>query len=201
MEKTPLQVATAYAKLKALPSSCPRATKVMPEAPSAVHAVSRRKAFASELPIALLNAFNTNNRINQYLIDHIPPAAWKAKTANGKGRTIPSILAHMHNVRVMWLKMAAKGSKIPAQLDRAKVTPSQALHALERSRHALSLVMIGALQDDGRVRGFRPDVAGFVAYLIAHDAHHRGQIAMLARQFGHPLPQKAMFGMWEWGRR
>ncbi|HLW83675.1 MAG TPA: DinB family protein [Candidatus Sulfotelmatobacter sp.] len=163
--------------------------------------MSRGKAFAGDLPIALLNAFNTNNRINQYLIDHIPTAAWKAKIPNGKGRTIPAIVAHMHNVRVMWLKVSAKDSKIPAQLDRTKVTPSQALQALERSRHALSVVMIRALQNDGRIKGFRPDVAGFAAYLIAHDAHHRGQIAMLARQFGHPLPQKAMFGMWEWGRR
>jgi uncharacterized damage-inducible protein DinB len=163
--------------------------------------VPRRKAFVGELPVALLNAFNTNNRINQYLIDNIPAAAWKAKTANGKGRTIPAIIAHMHNVRVMWLKVSAKGSKIPAQLDRNKVTPAQALQALERSRLALSVVMIRALQDDGRIKGFRPDVAGFAAYLIAHDAHHRGQIAMLARQFGHPLPQKAVFGMWEWGRR
>jgi len=24
---------------------------------------------------------------------------------------------------------------------------------------------------------------------------------MVARQLGHPLPQKAMFGMWEWGSR
>jgi uncharacterized damage-inducible protein DinB len=46
-----------------------------------------------------------------------------------------------------------------------------------------------------------PDVAGFVGYLIAHDAHHRGQITMLARQSGHAIPQKAMFGMWEWGVR
>jgi uncharacterized damage-inducible protein DinB len=47
------------------------------------------------------------------------------------------------------------------------------------------------------VKGFRPDVAGFLGYLIAHDAHPRGQITMLARQLGHHLPQKAMFGMWE----
>ena len=106
----------------------------------------------------------------------------------------------MHNVRVMWLK-AAKAEDIPAQLDRATVTPSQALRALETSRHALSAVMSRALETDGRVKGFRPDVAGFFGYLIAHDAHHRGQITMLARQVGHPLPQKAMFGMWEWGSR
>jgi uncharacterized damage-inducible protein DinB len=40
-------------------------------------------------------------------------------------------------------------------------------------------------------KGFRPDVAGFLGYLIAHDAHHRGQITMLARQLGHPLPRES----------
>jgi hypothetical protein len=33
--------------------------------------------------------------------------------------------------------------------------------------------------------------------VIAQNAHHRGQMAMQACQFGHPLPQKAVFGMWE----
>jgi uncharacterized damage-inducible protein DinB len=157
-------------------------------------------SYPSQLPVALLNAFNTNNRINQYLIDNLPSAAWKAKPTEGKGRTIAAIVAHMHNVRVMWLK-AAKAADIPEQLDRATVTPGQAMRALEGSRSALCIVMSQALSGDGRVKGFRPDVAGFLAYLIVHDAHHRGQIAMLARQVGHPLPQKAMFAMWEWGSR
>ncbi len=151
--------------------------------------------------MSLLNAFNTNNRINQYLIDNIPAPAWKAKPPDGKGRTVAAIIAHMHNVRIMWLKSAAKGSDIPAPLDRVTVTPSQALRAVEQSRLALSVVISAALEGDGRVKGFRPDVVGFLCYLVAHDAHHRGQIAMLARQSGHPLPQKAMFGMWEWGSR
>jgi uncharacterized damage-inducible protein DinB len=101
----------------------------------------------------------------------------------------------------MWLKAAAKGSKIPEQLDRVSVTPVQALKGLEQSRAALSVVLRSAMEGDGRVKGFKPDVAGFFGYLIAHDAHHRGQICMLARQVRHPLPQKAMFGMWEWGSR
>jgi uncharacterized damage-inducible protein DinB len=151
-------------------------------------------------PVALLNAFNTNNRINHYLIDNLPPGAWKAKPEDGKGRTIAAMVAHMHNVRVMWLK-ATKYEEIPTQLDRATVTPGQALRGLESSRHALSVVLSRAMAGDGRIRSFRPDVAGFLGYLIAHDAHHRGQIAMLARQVGYPLPQKVMFGMWEWGSR
>jgi uncharacterized damage-inducible protein DinB len=157
-------------------------------------------AYSKEFPVALLNAFNTNNRINQYLIDNLPAAVWRAKPSGGKGRDVAAIVAHMHNVRVMWLK-AAKAEKVPDQLNRMTVRPGQALQALEKSRLALSEVISQAFLGHGRVRGFRPDVVGFVAYLIAHDAHHRGQIAMLARQFGHPLPQKAMFGMWEWGSR
>jgi uncharacterized damage-inducible protein DinB len=156
--------------------------------------------FASRLPAALVNAFNINDRINHYLIENLPPDAWTAKPPDGKGRTIAAIAAHMHNVRVMWLK-AAKAGDLPEQLDRATVTPVKAVRGLETSRQALSEIIGAALEGDGRIKNFRPDVAAFVGYLIAHDAHHRGQIAMLARQLGHPLPQKAMFGMWEWGSR
>jgi len=156
--------------------------------------------FSAHLPVALLNALDTNNRITQYLIENLPAEAWNSKPPDGKGRTIAAIVAHMHNVRVMWLK-AAKAETIPDQLDRGTVTASQATRALEGSCKALRVLTARALESDGRIKNFRPDVAGFFGYLIAHDAHHRGQIAMLARQLGHPLPQKAMFGMWEWGSR
>lgn len=150
---------------------------------------------------SLLNAFAINRRINEYMLGNLPPEAWRAKTPDGKGRDVAAIVAHMHNVRVMWLKAAAKGSTIPEQLERDKVTIAQAKRALEESSEALARVLEAALESDGRIKGFKPDVGAFLAYLIAHDAHHRGQIAMLARQAGHPLPQKAMFGMWEWGTR
>jgi len=148
---------------------------------------------------ALLSAFDINDRINHYLIENLPEPAWRAAPPGSKGRDVAAIVAHMHNVRVMWLK-ATKGT-IPAQLDKDTVTPAQAGKSLEQSRVALSEVLKASLNGDGRIKGFRPDVAGFLGYLIAHDAHHRGQITMLARQVGHPIPQKATFGMWEWGVR
>jgi uncharacterized damage-inducible protein DinB len=202
-KRRPLQAALAYAKLKHLPNgrSASRSYQSMRKTSDPLPPLPLPSAFAVQLPGALLNAFNTNNRINQYLIDNVPLLAWRADPPGGKGRTIPAVVAHMHNVRVMWLKAAAKEGKIPAQLNRDKVTPTQALRAMEQSRQALSIVISHALESDGRVKGFRPDVAGFLGYLIAHDAHHRGQIAMLARQVGHPLPQKITFGMWEWGSR
>jgi uncharacterized damage-inducible protein DinB len=160
-----------------------------------------KSAAPFSLPQALLQAFETNERINQYLIENLPAEAWRAEPPEGKGRTIAAIVAHMHNVRVMWLKASAKGSQIPEQLDRSSATPAQASKGLGQSWAALSGVVSSALEADGRIKGFRPDVAGFLGYLIAHDAHHRGQVCMLARQVGHPLSQKAIFGMWEWGSR
>jgi uncharacterized damage-inducible protein DinB len=148
---------------------------------------------------ALLNAFDTNDRINQYLLDNLPAEAWRAEPPAKKGRNIAGIVAHMHNVRLMWLKAA--GGKLPEQLDKSTVTVAQAKKALDQSRAALRELLQASLAGDGRVKRFRPDAASFVGYLIAHDAHHRGQITMLARQVGHAIPQKAAFGMWEWGVR
>jgi uncharacterized damage-inducible protein DinB len=169
----------------------------MPKVPTTK---SPGEPYSTQLPLALLNALDTNNRINLYMIENLAADAWTAKLPDGKGRTIAAIVAHMQNVRVMWLK-AAKADDIPEQLDRAMVTTAQAMRALESSRAGLHKLCRQALETDGRIKGFRPDVAGFVGYLIAHDAHHRGQIAMLARQLGHPLSQKTVFGMWEWGKR
>src|ERR1700690_1325601 len=87
-------------------------------------------------PDTLPTAFNTNDRINPYLIETWPAESWRAEPPAGKGRDIASIVAHMHNVRVMWLKAAGgkaspeRDAKIPEHLHRTKVTPAQARKGL-----------------------------------------------------------------------
>ena len=157
-----------------------------------------------DLAQALLRAYETNDRINRYLIENLTDAVWDAPPPDGKGRNIAGIVAHMHNVRLMWLKSVLGKDpprSIPEQLDKSTVTRQAAERAFVESHDALWDVLDAALRGGGRVKGFKPDVAGFFAYLVAHDAHHRGQITMLARQLGQPITQKAMFGMWEWNSR
>ena len=148
----------------------------------------------------LLAAYATNNRINEYLIKNVPGPAWEAPPPGKKGRTISGIIGHIHNVRLMWLK-AIGVEPLPAKLEGDEFSKEEAVAALNQSCAAVALVLEKALSTDGRVKGFKPDAASFIGYLIAHDAHHRGQISMLARQLGHPVPQSAMFGIWEWGVR
>ena len=90
---------------------------------------------------------------------------------------------------------------MPAKLDRDKYTKKQTSAALAKSAEAIGeLLSAGLAHPDGRVKEFRPDVAGAFGYMIAHEAHHRGQICMLARHVGYALPQNVQFGMWEWGK-
>jgi uncharacterized damage-inducible protein DinB len=155
---------------------------------------------------ALVAAFATNNRINEFLIRNLPDEAWRATPtpldrAGGKGRDCASMLAHMHNVRLMWLKSFGKTAVLPEKLEGDSFTKDDAVRAFGESWKAVESVVREALAGDGRVKGFKPDVYSFLAYLFAHEGHHRGQISMLARQVGHPLRKRAMFGMWEWGTR
>ena len=54
----------------------------------------------------LLETWAIHDRIHRYLLGAIPPEALPAVSAS-KGRTVGEQFAHVHNVRLMWLKSAA----------------------------------------------------------------------------------------------
>jgi uncharacterized damage-inducible protein DinB len=154
----------------------------------------------------LLEIYAVNDRMNQIVLDHLDPAAWRAKPLGG-GRTIAAIFSHMHNVRRKWLRLSAPHLKLPAPLDRSRCSPKQVSLALAESAARCCEMIVQALAQ-GHVETFRrdgwakpwPADAAMVAYMISHDAHHRGQICMLAHQLGFPLPPKATSAMWAWER-
>jgi uncharacterized damage-inducible protein DinB len=158
----------------------------------------------NEVPLApedsLVRALEIHFRINTYLLENLDPQCWRAEPPTGKGRTVAALAAHMHGVHCMWLK-AAGAAEIPTPLDKTTLTIDDAKAALEQSGALLSKLVAASLASGKRIKNFQPDTTAFVAYLIAHDSHHRGQIGMLARQVGFPLSKTANFGMWEWGKR
>jgi uncharacterized damage-inducible protein DinB len=148
---------------------------------------------------AVLRSFAIHNRIHLYLLDAFPAEAWQATPPGGKGRTIAALVAHIHSVRLMWLK--ATGVKaLPEPLEKT-ASIADAKKALSASAAAMHAMLEPKFKGDGRISGFKPDAWAFVSYLIAHEAHHRGQIMMLARQVGHPIDKSTSFGLWEWGVR
>jgi uncharacterized damage-inducible protein DinB len=150
---------------------------------------------------ALLKAYSANARINQYLVQQLDPAIWQAPPPGPKTRTIAAQVVHLHNCGLRYLERTAPGFPVPAELDRRRVTRAQAAGALGAKRRAVLAIVGGALEDDGRIVGFHLDAAGYLAYYMVHDAHHRGQIVLQARLLGHPISKKTMIGMWQWSTR
>jgi uncharacterized damage-inducible protein DinB len=155
---------------------------------------------------SLVESYSINERMNQLILENLDPRAWRAKPSPRNGRTIAAIVGHMHNMRRKWLRLSAPHLKLPAQLDRIRCTQRQAATALAQSASRCSEMIAEALRGTGRIRLFLRDGwakpwpvgPGMVAYMITHDAHHRGQICMLAHELGFPLPVKARSGMWNW---
>ena len=159
----------------------------------------------TQLGRAAVRMFAANERMNQLLLDHLDPAAWKGRPP-GKTRTIAAIFTHMHNVRSKWVRLTAPHLGVPALLNRAHCTPEQARAGLAESAARCEEMLAEALGGDGRIEKFHRDgwaapwPAGveMLCYMLAHEAHHRGQVVMLAHQVGFPLPYEASDGIWNW---
>ena len=149
--------------------------------------------------------FAANERVNQILIESLDPAVWRAKPP-GRVRDIAAIFTHVHNVRTKWIRLTAPHLRVPRQLNRARCTPGQARKALAESAARCEEMLAEALGGGGRIQKFvrdgwaKPWPAGveMLCYMLSHEAHHRGQVCMLAHQLGYPLPPKVTSRMWNW---
>ena len=149
----------------------------------------------------LLRAYSASARVSAYLVERLDPAVWRAKPPAPKLRTIASIVAHMHNCALVYLRRAAPKVSVPPELDRHRVTQAAAVRALMAKRQAMLAVLEQALERGGRVgHSVHPPVQ-FLTYYMVHDGHHRGQILIQCRLLGYPISVKTMSDMWQWSAR
>ena len=157
---------------------------------------------------ALIAAWRTNNRVTTYLIENLPPAMWSRAVPGVPRRTVRMIAAHIHNARCMWIKMmgARDGVAVPRTVDLRRVRASELSRALSRSSDGIVRLLELGIARGGMVpraawQNFPNDVVHFLNYFVAHEAHHRGQLCMLARQMGLRLPVSVTAGLWQWSKR
>jgi uncharacterized damage-inducible protein DinB len=157
----------------------------------------------------LISIYAINDAMNQLILSHLDPQAWRAIPPGRKanGRSIAAIFAHLHNSRLVWLKHSAPHLKCPAPLDPDRCTMKQAAAAHKKSGTQCLKMLTDALSTDPKRRVTKflrgswaptwPANAIMFAYMFSHEAHHRGQILMLAHQLGYRLPDNAVaYGIW-----
>ncbi len=167
-----------------------------------------RVAAVPDLRATLLAAWSTNNRVTIAFVQQIPAVLWRAPVP-GSSRTIGMIAAHLHNARCRWIKTLGRehGLRAPTRVDHRNVSRRELGAALRRSGQGIAELLELGFAAGGEVppsrgyvwRNLPLDVGHVLAYFVAHDAHHRGQIVMVARQVGHRLT-KATVDVWQWTR-
>jgi uncharacterized damage-inducible protein DinB len=108
----------------------------------------------------------------------------------------------------MWIKSLGKGHDVavPETVDIRTVRKAELTRALKHSSDGMiALIRLGTTRG-GSVpaaawQNFPTDLVHFLNYFVAHEAHHRGQLCMLARQLGHRLPREVTDGLWQWKQR
>jgi uncharacterized damage-inducible protein DinB len=167
---------------------------------------------AADVATVLIEAYSVNDAMNQHLLAHLDPRAWRAEPPGprGSGRTIAAIFAHLHNSRLVWLKNSAPHLKCPKAVDPYGCTMRQAAAAHKKSASQCLRMLTEALSGGAgrRVTKFSrgswtrtwPAGGAMFAYMFSHEAHHRGQILMLAHQLGHRVPPNVWGRIWQWDR-
>lgn len=150
----------------------------------------------------LIEAWQTNNKMDLLFIDNVDDDGMQKTLSNRGGRTVYSQLVHVHNVRMGWLEIAAKDIfKKYKQLDKEAPYDKKALRrAFEESGKGMEEFIDRSWEEEGKVKSFKKGLIPFIAYLIAHEGHHRGHALLTLKQSGVKIPDKLKWGLWEWDK-
>ena len=139
-------------------------------------------------PDTTLEAWRTNNRISLFLIDQISLRGMRCTLSKRGGRGVAGQLAHMHNNRVWQLGKRATDLAKGLEIFPSKTDPSKA--ALKKA--FLTDLSSGA----PKRRGFKKGIPSTLAYFVAHESHHRGNILLTLKECGHNLDKDARYAIW-----
>ena len=162
----------------------------------------------SNLTELILPAWETNARVTAQLVRALPAAVLRLPIPGLPRRTPGSIGVHLHDCRCRWIRTLGEPFGIPAPplLGAAWKGKGELLRALRVSGRSMASLLALGCEHDGGIpatsryvwRNLALDVGHVLTYFVAHEAHHRGQLLLAARQLGHPVPKTASDDLWWW---
>ncbi len=153
-----------------------------------------------QLTDEIIRCWKINHAVDIILLSDLPAAIWPMKIPGYRHKTVQMMAAHLHNARCGWINTLGRKWKImaPPMVDNKEVALKALIAALNGSARAMIELLATGLDNNNKLPGFAPGAVQFMHYMVAHEAHHRGQLIMASRQLGHPFPAPVMGKLWQW---
>ncbi len=154
----------------------------------------------------ILATWRRHNEILLFLLEQVPEGGLEARPAGSRGRDVARQFAHLHRVRMGWLHYHKTGERPKlARYDKGPPPASEELREwLNDSGARVEAWLAKALREGVQPRLFGKQPVRWMGYLIAHESHHRGQIALALKQSAMRLPEKVavqgLWGKWIYGK-
>jgi uncharacterized damage-inducible protein DinB len=162
-----------------------------------------------DLTTTLLDCWGVTNLTSIHLIKTIDPTLWNKKIPGYSRKTIGMLAIHLHNTRCTWIKDIGKekSGRMLTALNSHLGTKKELLFAMKQSGKEMLALLEHCIANGGRLPtrpawlNFPNDVIHLLAYFVAHEAHHRGQIIMASRQLNKPFERAEAGELWQWTKR
>lgn len=154
---------------------------------------------ADRLERQIVGTWRRHNDILLFLLRSVPAKGLAARPAGSRGRDVARQFHHLDRIRRGWLHMHRTGERprLPRGDSEPPPTRAQLRAALTASGRDVAAFLRECLAEEARPRMFGGDVVRWLGYMISHESHHRGQIALALKQSGFRLPEKvALQGLW-----
>jgi len=145
-------------------------------------------------------AWRINQRANLFLLDAIDDEGLRCTLSTRGGRSVGRQFAHLHDNRVFQLEHRARAHAQGLARFASKDEPERKalVEALERSAARVEDWLRAADAGQPGVRLQKRGLVPTLAYLIAHEGHHRGNVMLTLKQCGRPVAKPARDNIWNW---